>query len=112
MIVKVQFISPLQSMVDKSEENVILPGGATAIEAIRAATIGEKRAYENIFNNDGTLKQYLVVMRNGLNITMRVPNEPLKDGDLLQLLPTASGGWMKGVAEHNVIRKAHGLFGQ
>ena len=112
MKVKVQFISPLQSMVGKSEEMVALPGGATAIEAIRAATIGEKTAYESIFNSDGTLKQYLVVMRNGLNITMRVPDEPLKDGDLLQLLPTASGGWLKGVAEHNVIRKAHGLLGQ
>jgi molybdopterin converting factor small subunit len=99
-------------MVGKSEEKVTLPGGATAMEAIRAATIGEKTAYENIFNSDGTLKQYLVVMRNGLNITMRVLVEPLKDGDLLQLLPTACGGWLKGVAEHNVIRKAHGLLGQ
>ena len=79
-------------MVGKSEEAVALPEGATAMEAIRAATIGEKTAYGNIFNSDGTMKQYLVVMRNGLNITMRVLNEPLKDGDLLQLLPTASGG--------------------
>ena len=99
-------------MVGNSEETVTLPGGATAIEAIRAATIDEKAAYESIFNSDGTLKQYLIVMRNGLNITMRVLVESLKDGDLLQLLPTASGGWLRRFAEHNIIRKTNGLLGQ
>jgi len=80
-------------MVGKAEEAVDLPQRANAIQAIKTAIRGEKEAYENIFEKDGSLKQYVLVMRNGVNVsTPKDLAEPLNEGDLIQLLPTVSGG--------------------
>jgi MoaD family protein len=92
-MVKIQFISPLQSMVGKTETLVNLPDGTDALQAIKTAMKDDQKAYENIFNNDDTLKQYIIVMKNGINISMsKNLTEPLQNGDLIQLLPTVSGG--------------------
>jgi len=80
-------------MVGKTEETINLPQMTNALQAIRTAMRGGTEAYENIFEKDGTLKQYIILMRNGVNIsTPKDLREPLNEGDLLQLLPTVGGG--------------------
>ena len=77
----------------KAETTVDVPDGANALQAIKTALAGEKEAYDNIFDSETTLKPYIIVMRNGANIsTLKGLTEPLKDGDHLQVLPMVSGG--------------------
>lgn len=55
------------------------------------ATIGDE-LHERIFDERGTLRNSLIILRNGSQIEAPDLTLPLADGDILGLLPRVAGG--------------------
>jgi len=92
MRVKVRTFARLRELFGK-ESFLNIPEGSTITKAIEVmcSTVDEGR--KEIFNDDGSLKSYFILIMNGQRISLQDANSILlRDGDDIALFPPVSGG--------------------
>jgi len=70
-----------------------LEAGATVLSALNALAAGVPDGEKAFFEEDGSIREYVVLMRNGKRIeTTEAGATQLADGDELAVFPPVAGG--------------------
>jgi MoaD family protein len=92
MKICVKLYGNLRALMNRSEVEMVLKDSSTVADALAdIATIGDK-LHERIFDERGTLRSSLIILRNGSQIEAPDLTLPLADGDILGVLPRVAGG--------------------
>ncbi|MBS7653122.1 MAG: ubiquitin-like small modifier protein 1 [Candidatus Bathyarchaeia archaeon] len=94
MEVEVRYYAILRELAGKRFEKVALPEGSSVRDVIDLLVKRYGEGFERyIYDNEKRLRSYLSYMLNGINInSLKGFETPLRDGDILSLLPPIGGG--------------------
>ncbi len=89
MKVRFKLFSIFREEAGTSEIEVLLPDGATILDAVKELASVKPRLKERLLNGDGTLKRGFHLMRDE---RWPKPDEKVRDGDLIVIFPPVGGG--------------------
>lgn len=94
MEVEVRYYAILRELAGKRFERVVLPNGSSVRDVIDLLVKRYGEEFERyIYDSEKRLRGYLSYMLNGVNInSLKGFETPLRDGDILSLLPPVGGG--------------------
>jgi len=70
-----------------------MPDGSNLDKLLDALKDGSEKAKAMLFENDGSLKAYVILMINGKRVDRKAMTDTLlRDGDEIALLPPVAGG--------------------
>ncbi len=94
MEVEVRYYAMLREIAGKRFERVALPEGSTVRDLIDLLVERYGEGFERyIYDGEKRVRGYLSYMLNGVNINSLEGFEtPIRDGDILSLLPPIGGG--------------------
>ncbi len=94
MEVEVRYYAIMRELAGKRFERVVLPEGSSVRDLIDLLVKRYGEGFERyIYDGEKRLRSYLSYMLNGVNVnSLKGLETPLRDGDILSLLPPIGGG--------------------
>lgn len=92
MTIKVRFFARFRELLG-TDLIIDYPAGATLAPFIRDIAKKNKDGYDALFDEHGTFREFVIVMRNGKRVEHGdTVTLPLADGDEIAIFPPVAGG--------------------
>jgi molybdopterin synthase sulfur carrier subunit len=92
MIIKIKSFANFREILGK-EISVELPNNSSVFDLLNLLSASNKRLKEAAFDESGTLKEYVMLMKNKKRIySPQALEEKLADGDEIAIFPPVAGG--------------------
>jgi len=92
MKVKIRFFARFRELFG-SDIIVDIDDGISLVGAVKSVAEKNKEGYQTIFDENGTFKEFVIVMRNGKRVeTVSAETTLISDGDEIAVFPPVAGG--------------------
>jgi molybdopterin synthase sulfur carrier subunit len=92
MTIKVRFFARFRELL--GTDILVEPRAGTTLAALVADVVGKKKeGYDAIFDEKGTFREFVIVMRNGKRVEISdAGSVAVADGDEIAVFPPVAGG--------------------